>query len=118
MNREQVIAWREAAVKDEWLIAPLWTNVSTDTAARLTKEGFVCQIYSTNNFSVAVWGADGLAVDVPDVYSWDIIKDNLTRCTNCHQIVSSVRRLAFAGRVCEPCFKLRAPIDMRLGWYN
>lgn len=114
----EVIRWREAAIADGWEAEPLYgDHEPIGKAAKLTREGYVAQVYARdeNNAMVSVWGPDGLAVDPPIPYEWDAIVYMTKVCAYCGRVGDTVR-LGFAGRACPACRKELAPKVEYPGW--
>lgn len=118
MKRNEVIAWREAALADGWTHEPIYKNEAEETAMQLDKEGFHAQVYLRENpsdFCLAVWGPDRLAIEPPVVYNFEGIKRLVNVCEKCSKEGPTVR-LAFANRVCPDCRKKFAPTYEAPGW--
>ena len=99
MKPDLVKTWAEAAIADGWKSEPMYTN-STDKF-KLHRDGFICHVYYGDN--IAVWGPDGLALEIPDTYNWDELVANLKLCAYCGDMVYRPVRLGFAGRACIEC---------------
>lgn len=126
---EGVRQWRDAAVADGWAIEPTYgDHESVDRAARLSREGFTCQILTRDNSDkggkwkaeadINVWGPDGLAVKVPAFYSWEALTAALSRCSACKATNVKTTRVGFAGRVCEACLPEQRRRVETPGWNN
>jgi ribosomal protein L37AE/L43A len=105
--------WLSNAVTDGWV------GEKTRHRFKLYREGFQLLAIpygkAQDRMEIAVWGPDGLAVTIPDVYSWQALQDSLHVCSNCGA-VSKTTRIGFAGRVCKPCRdKLKGIIEPP-GW--
>lgn len=122
----EVVAWREAAIKDGWSIEPTYQSESQDRASSLWKEGFHALILTRDNSSkhgkysyeanVSVWGPDGLAVSAGEVYDWMRIKAGLRHCHACGANGVDTQRYSFAGRCCEACRPAMAAKHERGNW--
>jgi len=130
-NDEQVVKAADdffnAAINDGWTCQPLYLSESIDTAAKLTKDGYVMYIFRRGlkaggdfkwTVTINIWCPEKLHIETPDIYDWERIKDGLNRCDWCTQIVNETFRAGFANRVCKSCLpaarqKLEFP-----GWYN
>jgi hypothetical protein len=101
---EAVKAFRDAAVADGWSIEPAYSGESTDSAAKLKRDGFIMQILTRDaGAEVHLWGPDGLAINPPAVYSFDEITKGLLQCGFCKNFVDKIHRVGFAGRSCIHC---------------
>jgi hypothetical protein len=107
-----VRAFRDAAVADGWMIMPRYEYESVDSSSYLEREGFhVAMVTRTRSplenyqyeASIHIWGPDGLAVEVPEYYAMEAIREGLRRCRWCRQLVEQTVRVSFATRVCEAC---------------
>ena len=67
--------------------------------------------------SVHVWGADGMAIKVGRVYSWEEIQAGLTMCNECGAHGPTFR-FSFAGRCCATCLPAMRKKHEYPGWTN
>lgn len=119
-DRDAVLAFRNAALADGW-------TEKDATGEHFQKEGFVAYILVRKGgpndryaFTAIVhlWGPDGLAIEPPEVYSWEKIRAGLTRCHYCGATGVPTERVSFAGRCCAACLPaVRAQLE-RPGWYD
>ena len=117
MTTEQIRAWRDAAVANNWTVKPTY---EPDKAVTLTRDGFVAiaTMFGNNGDSLTVWGPDNLQIVVPVEYSWDCIQENLKRCLECKRISDAVDRAGFAGRYCNECLPEQRRVREFAGWAN
>jgi len=100
-------AYQEALLADGWSSAAIYASQFDPTkSARFTRDGWKIAVYraadSLGRDSISAWGPDGLAIDVPAVYSWEALQTALLVCGGCDAVGKTVR-LGFAGRVCPAC---------------
>ena len=110
----EVQEYREAAVADGWKIEPLYETESVQSAAKLTRDGWVMHVMARDlrkpgrlkgpsyEACVTIWGPDRLQITVPHPYSWHLIEAALSKCMKCGQS-AEVERVGFAGRYCKTC---------------
>lgn len=116
-------AFRDAAVEDGWDIRPTYNSEPEVRAASLSREGFKMQVISRSlkdmkfaySASVHIWGPDGLAVTVPDVYDWAAISGAVDKCLECGA-EGEVHRAGFAGRYCAKCLPEQKKAQEFPGW--
>jgi len=122
--------FRDAAVADGWKIEPAYTNEDVSSASHLTKNGFKMTVITRDHpapfirnqrviqGTVNIWGPDGLAIDPPQKYSWDLIEKGLRKFSFCHGGDKETFRVGFADRACQDCLpKARKKLETP-GWYN
>lgn len=122
---EDAIKWKCDALKDGWVIEPIYKTESVEFAAKLSKEGFVCNILTKFSgprwkyeVDINIWGPDELAVKPPYKYNWDEIIKGLNTCNYCGASEVKTKRIGFAGRCCENCLpELRKKFEYP-GWCN
>lgn len=111
-RRNDALQFRDAAVADHWKIEPLYDHESVDSAAKLTREGFVCHVMNREHsppckykyeVAISLWGPDGMVVIPPYVYSWEAIQKGLRHCHVCQADDRDTVRAGFATRVCGDC---------------
>jgi hypothetical protein len=112
--------FRDAAVKDGWLIEPTYEHESIDRAATLKKEGFFIQVITRlgKEASINIWGPDGMAINPPDTYSWAAISSGLCICNLCGKTDVETHRFSFAGRACLECLPAAKKKHEYPGWTN
>lgn len=122
--------FRDDAVKDGWSIKPTYDHhESVDSASTLSKDGFVMSILTrTNNLnkypnvknlyevSIAIWGPDKLAIEVPDHYDMQKIIDGMRFCRHCGKTDVDTFRYSFAGRCCKDCLPALREKYEQPGW--
>lgn len=123
VTKQEVIAWRLAAIEDGWNIEPTYKHEPVERAATLRKDGWVASTISrppgsprpsskgTN--SINVWGPDKLQIQPAIPYSWDALVAGLRTCHNCGAQDVDTTRYYFAGRICLECRKI---LKERPGW--
>lgn len=98
MTFEEIEKWKDDAIIDGWLCQPL-----TNKNVKLEKDGFSIMIYlSTKNKRILGWGPDALAIQIPKIYSFDFLIQDLSICSICGKKGKTVK-LNFADRVCPEC---------------
>lgn len=114
---EHVAAYRDAMVADGWSIEPTYRHEPVESAARLVREGFVCQILTRDKgasetreprdrglkryeASLSMWGPDRLALRPPYPYSFAACEARTRTCHDCGKSDVPTERVGFAGRVC------------------
>lgn len=120
---DKAIAWRIAALADGWSNEPTYQHEAIDRASTLRKDGFIAQIIARPEDkvfkpigSIAIWGPDGLAIDIDNEYNWDKIQANLRLCMDCKRGDVETQRVGFAGRVCVECLPAARKRDEYAGW--
>src|SRR5574341_536054 len=101
MNSDDVVQWREAAVNDGWQIDPMSQSETTETWARLEREGFLAQVIArpqglfkhipNAHYDVHIWGPDKLAIAPKFPYRFQDIVDRMSLCANCGAVGETVR---------------------------
>lgn len=132
-DHNEVIAWRDTAVADGWVIEKVYDSEPMESYCRVKKDGFTAQIearvtedmkqwfkHHTCKWAycscISIWGADGLCIETPMPYSFDAITKGLQTCSECGKTGIPTQRVGFANRVCEACAPaLRAKIETP-GW--
>lgn len=126
-----VTQYREAMLADDWSQEPTYPNTEpVERAARLTRDGYVCLMLCRDKrgevrprrwdaeTQISFWGPDAMAIDTPQLYSWDKIRAGLRTCLYCDRTDVDVRRVGFAGRCCATCYpEVRSRVE-RPGWDN
>ena len=120
----KVIAAREfglAAEKDGWNRYPTYSSESVDRVSSLEREGFKMMILSRENDStheaqVNIWGPDGMVINPPETYNWELIKAVVTTCNLCGINNVKTYRYSFAGRACSLCLSDAKRATEYLGW--
>lgn len=116
--------YRDAAVQDGWSMTPMYDKEPVESAARLTRDGFIMQVFTRQHpnkryryeTSISIWGPDRLAIKPPTLYSWEEIQRGLRTCCYCEATDVDVERVGFAGRSCAHCYvKLKAKLEFP-GW--
>lgn len=122
---DDAVQFRLDAIRDGWECRPTYESESVERAAKLIKEGFVCQIISRTDVGrfkysaeVTIWGPDHLQILVPKKYDWGVIVAGLKRCMGCQSDNVNVQQVGFAGRYCDKCAPGRRKIDEFPGWTN
>jgi len=98
------LQWIESCVADGWEKLIIYPGSSSESV-KLIKDGFVIHIYGPHSLgggSIAAWGPDKFALELPDEYDWDVIQTNINLCSMCGKVGPTVG-LGFAGRVCMGC---------------
>jgi len=119
------VAWREAAIKDGWIIEPTYKLEPMESHASLKKEGFHATVMARIKTSgrwkyeaqVSVWGPDRLAIRPPRIYSWEAIVAGLNTCNVCGN-TGEMFSYSFAGRCCENCLPDMKKKHEYPGWTN
>jgi hypothetical protein len=120
----RVRRWRDDAGADGWDITPTYKGTPTATAATLKRDGWVALTFTRihdNGFieaSLHLWGPDRLQVVQPEdlVYDWAKLQRSLHTCLYCLREDVPVRRVNFAGRVCDACHPAIAAETEKPGW--
>ena len=129
--RQQAAQYRADALSDGWTSEPLSKWESEELWSRLHRDGFTLQIVARSprpksehsmeiknpQGSVHVWGADGMAIKVGRVYSWEEIQAGLTMCNECGAHGPTFR-FSFAGRCCATCLPAMRKKHEYPGWTN
>lgn len=118
---EYVTAYREQMVADGWGVEPTYgDHEPLESAARLTRDGFVCQILTRDKgpneareprnqglkryeTTIHIWGPDRLAIKPPYPYSFEACVAATSHCSACGARGVATERVGFAGRVCAAC---------------
>jgi len=104
-------AFRDAAIADGWEHHPTYKLESEDRACSLSKDGWKMMIFTRKllpkanyyySVSISIWAPDNLAVQIPDAYNWDKIKNGVNICSECKNNGETFR-YGFAGRCCKNC---------------
>ena len=104
MDREQVKAWVEAAKEDGWERKPTYVDESVDSAATLTKYGWLVMVLLRDHQAgISAWTPDKVWVKAPKVYSWDALWVNAQKCMYCGELIDELYVVAFANRACQKC---------------
>jgi len=102
----QIQAYQQALIADGWEPSAIYADqYDPEKTARFKRAGFTITFYrraDSLSESVAAWGPDGLAVDLPPEYDWAQLQANCKICSNCGRRGDTVR-LGFANRVCPTC---------------
>ena len=113
MLTDEQIAEFEAA-----LVADGWSRKVDSNLCEYKRDGFVILVATLRHgLDISIWGDDSLAIEPPEVYSFDELKRLMTVCGECG-VVGKTVRLGFAGRVCPDCRKRLAPTVEYPGWCN
>jgi len=124
---QQAGVFRDAAAADGWEIEPTYGTESVDRAASLTKDDFVMRVLSRTHeegskwkyqAEVYIWGPDGLAINPPNKYDFEAIKEKVESCGYCNAKGVPTQRVGFAGRSCETCLPEQKKIQEYPGWTN
>ena len=129
MTKEQIQTWVKDASADGWELNPTYDNEPVDFAATLKRDGFTARIILREfvnkatgriymDYSIHVWGPDGLQIAVPVTYSWESVYRALDICLECGRDSEHVQRVGFAGRCCDACAPAARKRDERAGWTN
>jgi len=109
---EAAIAWKDAAVADEWECTKLYNTEPITRACTLSRDGFNASILLREGgigpkykyqVSINIWGPDSLCIIPPRTYDWTAIQAGLTTCNYCRKTGVPTERVAFAGRACKEC---------------
>ena len=108
---QRIVEFRDAAIQDGWDAKPTYPKTEPiETAASLSKDGFSMMILTRlqcgkwkYEATIAIWGPDGLNIDVPTVYSFKEITKGLRHCNLCGKNDVNTERFSFAGRCCAEC---------------
>ena len=133
-DHDCVVAWREAAIADGWILEKTFVPEPADSYGHIKRgefTGHICarervkmeQYYpkiSHGKFefhsSISLWGPDGVSIIAPFPYSWDAITKGLRHCEVCGKDDVETVRVAFCNRACIACAPaLRAKLETR-GW--
>jgi hypothetical protein len=68
--------------------------------------------------SISIWGPDGMAVGVPELYEWGAVKAGLRTCNACGKTDVETFRFSFAGRCCNDCIPAMRKKHEYPGWTN
>ena len=124
---EAIKQWVADAVADGWGIEPTYRTELIDSAARLTRDGFVAMALMRDRgenhdrryryeAKVSAWGPDGLAIRVPQKYDFTLIERATRRCSECGHEDVETQRVGFAGRVCATCLSAARKKHEYPGW--
>jgi hypothetical protein len=133
-NKLAILEWakgfRDDAIADGWNIEKTYENESVDSASTLTKNGFKMLVITRNHQSpvirtqrviqgsVNIFGPDGLAIESPVKYSWELIEKGLHKCCFCKADGKKTVKVGFTNRVCEDCLPKAKKKFETPGWYN
>lgn len=120
----KALVYLKAAVEDDWICTPLYTDESMSSAAKLIRFGFTMQIIArvlksggpTYQASVHIWGPDRLVIKPPDVYNRVTILSGMRTCNDCGATNVDIQRVSFAGRVCANCIDQARKDREQPGW--
>lgn len=105
--KSDVLAWKAAALADNWYSAPKYLGESEETAAILRRDGFQAYVVARDppheESVIYLWGLDQLHITVNYPYSWGDIQREMLRCIECGEIKPKIRRVGFSHRCCEAC---------------
>jgi len=120
LTKQQVEDFYAAAVADGWDARATYDgHEPIERAFKLERDGFVISgLNRDRTYKLSGWGPDRLAIQLPVTYDLDSIKAALKICQYCHENVDEVRRVGFAGRVCNDCHPAVAARVERPGWTN
>ena len=126
---DAAIAWRTAAIADGWKAEPIYpatehsVGESMERACKLTRDGFVAQVYTRSpsgrwkfEAKVNAWGPDRRAILVPVVYSWEAIQAGVRTCRYCKAVDVETHLVGFAGRACAACLPEQRRRQECPGW--
>lgn len=106
MTPEQSTLWVADAVNDGWG----WAPVQLGSTRTILKDGFCASFLPYKDEAgnkafthLAVYGPDGLQIQVPERYSWEAVQAALRTCMYCFAENVQTHRIAFAGRCCLAC---------------
>ena len=126
--QERAESWRVALRADGWESSPIYNQYARDHGDRsfeYHRDGWTIHIYdqpahfkTERQISIAAWGPDRLAVELPEVYNFEQMERNLLLCCYCKKYVSETVSIGFAGRCCPECRKLHAHEVEYRGWTN
>lgn len=114
-------AWRNAAIADGWLHKPTYAkSEGEDRHCTLNREGYTAMINARDNrqCNVMLWGPDGLVIEPPNPYDWELITYRTHICEYCNQWFEKTVRIGFAGRCCPECRKKHVAEIEYPGWCN
>lgn len=117
-THQRVRPWRDAAIADGWIAEPTYGHEPVERAFTLTRDGFkIMGILRPDTLaSLNAWGPDGLAINLPEQYSWDAIAAAIQLCMACGNVSTVVHRVGFAGRVCPVCLPAQQKLHEFPGW--
>lgn len=100
-----IVAWRNAALEDGWVLIPKFPGVPWKQACTLHREGFVTLCVTRNGpgDTLTIWGPDGLQVPTPNPYNWKEMMTGLNICLFCGNETEDPRKLGDGGRACPDC---------------
>jgi hypothetical protein len=117
---------RDAAVADGWSIRPTYGSEDIGRASTLDRDGFKMlvltrEISATSRkwkyeAAVHIWGPDGLSIDSPQAYDWNLIRGSIRRCGYCKADDVDTQRVGFAGRCCAKCLPAQRARIETPGW--
>lgn len=132
MNRiiPEIIDWRAAAIADGWELKPTYGYEDVSRAASLERDGFKAMVLTRDpapatkhlaecrrhEYTLNIWGPDGLAIAASYPYSWEKIQAGTLKCMDCGKTVDKTQRVGFAGRVCAACLPAAKKRDEYPGW--
>ena len=120
IDRELLEQFIKDAIQDGFSIEPTYGGgESVETAAKLSKEGFLIHILNrSNEANITIWGPDDLQIKPPNTYNFNELKARLSRCQECGAKNVSTQRVSFAGRVCVKCLPNAQKKYEYEGWTN
>ncbi len=117
---KRVQDFRDAAIKDDWLIEPTYPGYEDMSyASSLSKDGWNMMILTRpNEASIDIWAPDKMSITVPKEYNFEEIKRMVRHCENCGADDVDTQRYSFAGRCCANCRPEMAKKHEYPGWEN
>lgn len=116
-----LLNWKEAAVKDGWVISPMYEgHENVERAAKLSKEGgWVAHVIVREDYlSISVWTDGGMSAigEVTFPYSMESLQEQTKICHFCRKPASSLHHVGFANVSCPSCLaKARKNLEYP-GW--
>lgn len=100
-----IMAWRDAAAVDGWLVVPKMPGEHWSKACVLNREDFeaLCVTRNDQADTLTIWAPDGMQVPTPNPYDWEAVKAGVDKCMACGAKGISPQRLGDGGRVCPDC---------------
>lgn len=106
-----VHAYRHALADDGWEVLPTYSHEPVERAWRARRDGFIisglCRTDEDGRPEgcpeVCGWGPDGLAINIPKIYSFAAISAATQVCGVCGAEGVKTERVAFANRACASC---------------